>query len=76
MSNSAENPAAGDSDDLLTTSEISEWLGLSTSYFEIGRHKGYGPPYIRVTARRIRYRRADVLAWLAARKHRRTAEYA
>lgn len=66
----------GDPDDLLSTSELSEWLGMSTAFFEIGRHKGYGPPFIRVSARRIRYRRVDVLEWLKARTHRSTRDYA
>jgi predicted DNA-binding transcriptional regulator AlpA len=66
----------GDPNDLLNTSDVAEWLGISTQFLEIGRHRGFGPPYIRVSPRRIRYRRGDVLNWLAARKHHRTSEYA
>ena len=65
----------GDPDDLLNTSDVAEWLGTSTQWLEIGRHKGYGPPYIRVSPKRIRYRRGDVLSFLAARKHHCTSEY-
>ena len=71
----AAGAAAGDPDDLLTTSEVAEWLGLSTPWLEIGRCKDYGPRYVRLSPRRVRYRRADVLAWLADRTHANTAEY-
>jgi predicted DNA-binding transcriptional regulator AlpA len=67
---------AGDPDELLTTRETSDWIGNSTQWLEIGRHRGYGPPYVRVSPRCIRYRRGDVLDWLRQRTHARTAEYA
>jgi predicted DNA-binding transcriptional regulator AlpA len=70
-----EGTAAGEADDLLNTAEVSEWLAISTQWLEIGRSKGYGPKYIRVTPRRVRYRRADVVAWLMERQHQGTAEY-
>jgi predicted DNA-binding transcriptional regulator AlpA len=66
----------GDSDDLLTTTEVAEFLGLSTQWVEIGRHKGYGPRYLKLNTRRVRYRRADILEWLRQRSHSSTAEYA
>ena len=62
-------------DDLLTTKAVAAWFGVSVSWLEIGRSKGYGPPFIRVAPRRIRYRRSSVLAWLAEREHRCTIEY-
>ena len=61
-------------DDLMTTIEIAAWLGMSRQWLEIGRHRGYGPPFVQLH-RRIKYRRADVLAWLETRRHRSTAEY-
>ena len=67
---------AGDPDDLLNTVELAEWFGLSTQWLEIGRHRGYGPKFLKLSSRRVRYRRSDVLAWLAERTHRATAEYA
>jgi len=42
---------------------------------ETGRSRGWGPPYIKLSPRRVRYRRGDVKAWLADRAHRCTAEY-
>ena len=63
-------------DDLLTTIEVARWLGVSTQWLEIGRCRGYGPIYVRTTPRRVRYRRADIVAFLRARRHASTAEYA
>ena len=41
-----EGAAAGEPDDLLTTTEVAEWLGLSTQWLEIGRSRGYGPKFV------------------------------
>jgi predicted DNA-binding transcriptional regulator AlpA len=65
---------AGDSDDLLTTTELCEWLGVSSQWAEIARHKGFGPRHIALSTRRIRYRRSDVLAWLQSRTRQSTRE--
>jgi hypothetical protein len=65
----------GGSDDLLSTSEVASWLGVSHQFLEIGRLKNYGPTFVRVSSRMIRYRRGDVLAWLKSRTHASTAEY-
>lgn len=67
--------AAGGKDDLLSTPQLAMWLGVSIQWLEIGRHRGYGPRYIKVTGRIIRYKRSDVLAWLEERAHHCTAEY-
>ena len=40
----------------------------------VGRHKGYGPPFIKLSPRQVRYRRDAVLAWLQERTYRSTAE--
>ena len=68
--------AAGeDEDDLLTTTQTAVWLGVSEPWLEIGRHKGYGPPFVMIAPRLIRYRRSNVLAWLRERTHQCTREY-
>ncbi|HYU12570.1 MAG TPA: helix-turn-helix domain-containing protein [Stellaceae bacterium] len=68
--------SAGNADDLLSSSEVAEWLGVSTQWVEIARHRGFGPRWVRLSPRRVRYLRADVLAWLRERSHAATAEYA
>jgi predicted DNA-binding transcriptional regulator AlpA len=64
-----------DPDELLSTGELAELTGLSTQFFEIGRVRGYGPRFIKISPRKCRYRRSDVVAWLEERTHQRTTEY-
>lgn len=42
-------------------------LGLATEGLAAIRRRGGGPPYYRIGSRAIRYRLADVRAWIAAR---------
>lgn len=65
----------GDADDLMSTIQVAAWLGVSPQFLEIGRSRGYGPRFVRLTPRRTRYRREDVIAWLRSRTHASTAEY-
>jgi predicted DNA-binding transcriptional regulator AlpA len=65
---------AGEPNDLITTTELCEWLGVSIQWAEIARHKSLGPKWISLSTRRIRYRRSDVLAWLAERTRQSTRE--
>lgn len=67
---------AGAPDDLLSSTDLAQWLGVSVQWLEIGRVKGYGPAYVRIAPRRVRYRRADVLSWLEQRSYQSTADYA
>ena len=67
--------ATGDLGELLTTKEVSAWLKLSPQWFEIARHRGYGPPYVKLTVNRVLYRRSEVLKWLDERTFRHTKEY-
>lgn len=57
----------GHDDDLLTTAELCAWFAVSEQWAEIGRVKGYGPPFERVGPRLIRYRRGKVIKWLDQR---------
>jgi predicted DNA-binding transcriptional regulator AlpA len=60
--------SVGNPDDLLSTSEVAEWFGMSTSWLEIARVRGFGPPWVALTPRRIRYKRSSVLQWLEERQ--------
>lgn len=65
--------AAGTSflDDLLTPEETAPVLKLSVSTLKDKRWRGTGPAYIKLSpgrGGRIRYRRRDVLQWLAERE--------
>jgi predicted DNA-binding transcriptional regulator AlpA len=70
-------PAVGEDDDqLLKTPEAAKLLGVSVQWLEIGRSKGFGPPFIRMGARFVRYRKDSLRAWLKERaEHRCTSEY-
>lgn len=47
----------GDNDDLLKTRELAAWLGV----------RNYGPPFIKIGPRMIRYPRGRVRRWLRTR---------
>lgn len=49
----------------LTAAQVSRLTGFSIKSLDALRHKRKGPPYLRI-GNRVRYRRADVLAWLDA----------
>jgi len=72
----ADTVSHGDPDEAFDTNETARLIHVSTQWLEIGRHKGYGPPFSRISRRMIRYRRRDIVDWLKARAHACTSEYA
>jgi hypothetical protein len=62
-----ERPIPADPDAALLPMEAALLLGLSPRTLEGFRFKGEGPPYFRIR-RGIRYRRADIVAWIEARR--------
>lgn len=48
---------------LLTQAELAEYLGKSLAWCERARWEGAGPKFIKL-GRHVRYRVADVLAWI------------
>jgi predicted DNA-binding transcriptional regulator AlpA len=57
-------------DELLNTEQVALWLGMSADYLNLGRSRRhqYGPPFIRVSNKCVRYRRSDVIEWLKSRR--------
>ena len=51
--------------DVMTSDECAEYLRLTPGALRTMRYRGEGPKHIQL-GQRIRYRRADVDAWLAA----------
>ncbi len=51
----------------LTPREASRYLGISDSALRLWRSKGVGPRHFAAGAKLIRYRRADLDAWVEAR---------
>jgi predicted DNA-binding transcriptional regulator AlpA len=58
---------------LLSEREVSDWLGLSEPTLFRHRRDGTGPTFIRLSARRVAYRRRAVEAWLSERERQNTA---
>ena len=48
---------------LLTTDQVAEMTGLTNEWYCRARKIGFGPPFMRVTSRIIRYEREVVLEW-------------
>jgi len=65
-----QNNTTNLSQKLLVTKQVADLLGISASTLEKARSTGIGnyPPYIKV-GRCVRYRLADVLAWLEKNRH-------
>ncbi len=57
----------------LTTPEAAEYLRVSRQFLEIARHRGDGPPYIKLS-RAVRYHRPSLDDWMLKHQRRHTAE--
>jgi len=47
----------------LNTKQVAAYLNVSRQWLEIGRHKGYGPPFTKVEGI-VRYKRSEVDRWM------------
>jgi hypothetical protein len=56
------------SPEFLLTQELARQLRLSDRSLELWRRSGVGPPFLRISPKRVVYRREDVEAWLSARR--------
>ena len=55
-------------EDLIDQRQAATRLGLpSARTLEAWRRRGYGPPFLRLSPRLVRYRTSDIDRWLAAR---------
>ena len=63
---------AEDHIEYLSTEQVAAYLGMSRQWLEIGRHKGYGPPYIKL-GHAVRYKRSALDEWMLARQQSHTA---
>ena len=61
-------------DALLITAEAARLLNLSPRTLEGMRCRGGGPPFIKLSARAIRYRLGDIHEWLARQRRTSTSE--
>lgn len=61
-------------DQLLTETEAADLICYSPRALQNWRLRGGGPPYIKVSARSIRYQRRDVLNWIDERRRKHSAD--
>lgn len=54
--------------ELLSQRQVAARLGLSTRTIEGWRARGVGPPFLRLSARAVRYRAMDLEQWLDQRR--------
>ena len=60
--------------ELLSTGQAAQRLGVSISYLNKLRLYGGGPVFVKIGSKVV-YDPADLAAWIEARKHRSTSEY-
>lgn len=56
-----------DPDTLVDEREAASILCYSVRALQNWRHRGGGPRFVKVSSRSVRYRRADLLDWIAER---------
>ena len=56
-------------DGLLTTEDLHKLTGFSKRFWETRRISGDTPPFLRISARSVRYRWGDVEQWLNSMKY-------
>ncbi len=58
-------------DEILTEREVSDWIGVSEPTLFRHRRDGTGPTFIRLSTRRVGYRRSAIETWLREREQTR-----
>ena len=61
-------------DQLLDTKQAASLLGMSVAFLERDRWAGAKIPFVKVGERAVRYRRADLDAFIAGRTRRSTSD--
>jgi len=62
------------SNNLLTTRQAAAYLNYTPRALEGWRVRGGGPRFVRVSSRSVRYRQADLDAWIAERVRTSTSD--
>ncbi len=69
-----EPPAEPGPEDILLTPMAAPVIGLAPQSLRARRVRGNSPPYIRISANRVGYRYADLIAWRNAHTFSSTAQ--
>ena len=59
---------------LLTEKEVSKRIGFSVRTLQKWRYLGEGPPFMKVSARAVRYREGDIDTWIEDRMRLSTSD--
>src|SRR5437870_4526623 len=62
------SPEGRTSNEFLSQREVAVRLGMSARTIEGWRARGVGPPFLRLSARAVRYRSSDLEQWLDQRR--------
>lgn len=62
-------------DQLLTTKQAAQILGVSSAFLERDRWAGARVPFVKIGSRAVRYRHSDLLAYIESCMHHSTSEY-
>jgi hypothetical protein len=62
-----EVESEGTADDLLTSQQTADCLGVTDQWMWTGRVQNYGPPFVKPFPEVTRYKRRDVVRWLRSR---------
>ncbi|MEM7806483.1 MAG: hypothetical protein AAF561_00040 [Planctomycetota bacterium] len=60
-------PVVSDDDRMITAAQLADWWNTTTNALAMQRSRKVGPPFVRLGGS-IRYRRGDVLEYMASRR--------
>jgi hypothetical protein len=63
----ADEGDKGNADELLTSQQVADWLGITEQWVKQGVPNDYGPPFVKPFPEVTRYKRRDVVRWLRGR---------
>lgn len=65
-----------DLDRLLNEREAAQFVGFSSRALQNWRVRGGGPAFVKISARAVRYRKRDLIAWIDAHTRSSTSDSA
>jgi predicted DNA-binding transcriptional regulator AlpA len=68
------DPGTMTNEEYMTTEQGAAYIGFTAEFLKARRQRGDGPRYIAIGTRAVRYRRADLDAWMATQFRTSTAD--
>src|SRR5262245_1405320 len=69
-------PDSSFDDEVFTTRQAAQWFGTSMHWFDLGRSRGYGPEFVPLGPRCVRYKRKALRKYLQERARLRVKQQA